>query len=214
MASPILIIDGYNLLHAAGLSQARYAPAELQRQRHRLLIRLAGMLTAEERLRCTVIFDAIEAPSGLSRQFRHAEMTVLFAEPGHDADSLIEELVDDHKIPSQLRVISSDNRIQKAARHRKAESLTSEEFLNQLIARSRDKPPTVAPKPARGEKLSKVDTAYWIEEFGEIDLQALARSDDPSAGASSEDPWEKNIQELQRRLEGGDLDDWLNQRPS
>jgi predicted RNA-binding protein with PIN domain len=98
MSAAFLIIDGYNLLHEAGLSQAKYASGDLHRQRHRLLVRLTNELSAEERIRCTVVFDAIEAPSGLERQFRHGEIAVMFAEPGHDADSLIEELIEAHSL--------------------------------------------------------------------------------------------------------------------
>jgi len=214
MSAPFLMIDGYNLLHAAGLSQARYAPGDLQRQRHRLLVRLANLLTPAERVRCTVTFDAMEAPSGLEREYRHAEMRVLFAEPGHDADSLIEDLIESHASPTQLVVVSGDHRLQKAAKHRRAEGIDSEVFLRQLAERAKAAAKPAVPPPPKSTKSSGVDVSYWMDEFGEIDVEALARSDSPSADLPSTDPWEKGISDLQKRLDqDSDLDEWLNRRP-
>ena len=220
-AALFLIIDGYNLMHAAGLSQARYAPGDLKRQRHRLLVRLANSLTGPERVRCTVAFDAIDAPLGLERHYRQAEISVLFAEPGHDADTLIEALIDAHSAPSQLLVVSSDHRLQRAAKHRHAASVDSEEFLERLDARS--EAATVAsaeqrpqPKPSSTGPSSSgqaEDVSYWLKEFGEIDVEAIAKSDDPERSAAA-DPWQKNLDELQQQLDqAADLDDWLNRPP-
>ncbi|MBS0201435.1 MAG: NYN domain-containing protein [Planctomycetes bacterium] len=216
MAALFLIIDGYNLMHAAGLSQARYAPGDLQRQRHRLLVRLANALTAEERLRCTVVFDAMEAPSGLERHYRHAEIRIQFAEPGHDADSLIEALIDAHTAPSQLLIVSSDHRLQKAARQRRAESVDSEVYLQQLAARARtaavEKTGPAPSKPTAAG--SGEDVTYWMGEFGAIDVDAIAKSEDSGAESAAGDPWQKSIDELQQHLnQGADLDDWLNRPP-
>lgn len=214
MSAPFLIIDGYNLLHAAGLSQARYAPGDLQRQRHRLLIRLANALTPAERVRCTVAFDAIDAPSGLEREYRHAEIRILFAEPGHDADSLIEEFVANHGSPTQLVVVSGDHRLQKAAKHGRAQSIESEAFLRQLAERAKATSPPAAPPPPNHTKPSAADVSYWLDEFGEIDVDALARSDSTSTDLPATDPWEQGIQDLQQRLDKeSDLDDWLNRPP-
>ncbi len=220
-AALFLIIDGYNLLHAAGLSQARYAPGDLKRQRHRLLVRLANSLTAAERVRCTVAFDAIDAPLGLDRQYRQAEISVLFAEPGHDADALIEALIDAHSAPSQLLVVSSDHRLQRAAKQRHAASVDSDEFLERLDARSNAAAASAAQSPplkpsSTGSSSSgqAEDVSYWLKEFGEINVEAIAKSDDPDAGAAAADPWQKNLDELQQRLDqAADLDDWLNRPP-
>ena len=216
MSAPFVIVDGYNLMHAAGLARARYAPGDLKRQRHRMLVRLTSEMTAEERIRCTVVFDAIEAPSGLERSYRHGEITVMFAEPGHEADELIEELIATHSAARNLLVVSSDHRLQKAAKQRRADCVDSEVFLERLAARAKAEPP-----PPSGSDRSKTtvppgqaDVGFWMEEFGEIDVETLAKQDDPTTGSASVDPWQKNLDDLQRRLSNsGDLDDWLNQPP-
>ncbi len=214
MSAAFLIIDGYNLLHEAGLSQAKYAPGDLHRQRHRLLVRLTNELSAEERIRCTVVFDAIEAPSGLERQFRHGEIAVMFAEPGHDADSLIEELIEAHSAPAQLLVVSSDHRLQKAAKQRRGKSVDSEEFLQQLATRARE---AAKAKPATPSVTStgssQEETSYWLNEFGKIDVDAIGKLDDPDAKPAATDQWQKNLDDLQKQLNEADLDEWLKSPP-
>ena len=217
MSVPFLLIDGYNLLHAAGLSQARYAPGDLHRQRHRLLVKLANTLTAAERIRCTVVFDAMDAPSGLERTMRHAEICVQFAEPGHDADSLIEELIDAHSSPTQLLIVSSDHRLQKSARQRRADSADSDTFLQRLAERAKAAA-LKSPPPSSSAKGSTTsgseDLAYWLGEFGEIDVEAIARSDDAEGPVATVDRWQQNLDELQKQLDQeSDLDDWLNRPP-
>ena len=68
MADPFLLVDGYNLMHAAGMARLRYGPGELERCRGRFLRFLRRHLTAYESSRTTVVFDAADAPLGLPRQ--------------------------------------------------------------------------------------------------------------------------------------------------
>ena len=58
------LVDGYNLLHALGLLQARAGPAGLHKARLGLLGLLHRALGAESSS-VTVIFDANQAPAGL-----------------------------------------------------------------------------------------------------------------------------------------------------
>ena len=57
MAAPFHIIDGYNLLHAAGLGRPTYGPGDLQRVRNRLLSHLRTHLAAAERAGCTRVYS-------------------------------------------------------------------------------------------------------------------------------------------------------------
>lgn len=218
MATPFLIIDGYNLLHAAGLARANYAQGDLQRQRHQLLVRLAGSLSIEERQRCTVVFDAIEAPTGLDREFQHDGIAVLFAEPGHEADELIEQLVSQHSAARNLIVVSSDHRLQRAARSRRAASLDSEAFLVRLSRRG-DAGPSIShsgkssDRGAKPSPISSPDVTYWLREFGPIDVEKIALEEEASA-TNTIDSWQQGIDEMQRELDNPEsLDRWLDERP-
>ena len=69
-----LIIDGYNLMYAAGVVGPR--PGGLARSRQALLNILAAAIEPEERPRTTVVFDAADAPPGLPHEMKHRGMTV------------------------------------------------------------------------------------------------------------------------------------------
>jgi uncharacterized protein len=218
-AIPFLIIDGYNLLHAAGLARAHYAPGDLQRQRHQLLVRLKGSLSIEERQRCTVVFDAIDAPAGLDREFQYEGIAVLFAEPGHEADELIEQLVSRHSAARNLIIVSSDHRLQRAARVRRASSLDSEAFVARLSRRGEPMQSSDRSKDGRDEvtqpsQADDSDAAYWLREFGPIDVEAIASKVQTDAPANSADPWQQGIDELQHALDNPEsLERWLDERP-
>lgn len=218
MAIPYLIIDGYNLLHAAGLARAAYAQGDLQRQRHQLLVRLAGSLSTEERQRCTVVFDAIDAPTGLPLEYQHEGIAVLFAEPGHEADEVIEQLVARHSAARNLVVVSGDHRLQRAARSRRAACLDSEAFLTRLSRRGGAEETTSrsnqsGDSAAKTSPASDPNIAYWLREFGPIDIESIAVEEEADT-ANPVDPWQQGINELQRALDNPEsLDRWLDEPP-
>jgi uncharacterized protein len=219
MSTPFLIIDGYNLLHAAGLARAKYGPGDLQRQRQQLILRLAQSLSADERARCTVVFDALDAPLGMAREFQHEGVAIRFAEPGTEADDLIEMLVAEHSSARQLIVVSSDHRLKSAARHRRASSLDSEAFLAGLTLRAPAAPSSSSMRPvpatlAKPPISPTPDVEYWLHEFGEIDVETLAQDVMHDDANPSHDPWQQQMEELQRKLnDPQQLDDWLNEPP-
>ena len=120
MASTDLLIDGYNLLHAAGLGRSHYGPGDLQRARQALLRRLFELLTPEEIARTAVVFDARQPPPHLPPHWYIHGLRVVYARPHGDADLLLEELIDGHSHPKRLTVVSSDHRLHRAAKSRRA----------------------------------------------------------------------------------------------
>src|SRR5688572_18723775 len=118
MPVPYHLIDGYNLLHAAGLARETYGSGDLERARFALLVRVADGLDDAQRGRTSVVFDAADPPPDAARQFRFRDMTIIFAVASTDADALIEELIRVHSSPRQLRVVSDDIRLQRAAKRR------------------------------------------------------------------------------------------------
>lgn len=198
MGVSFLIVDGYNLMHAVGLARARYGPGQLQKQRERLLAFLAEHVSAIQRLRTTVVFDARDAPPGLARHAVHAEMEIVFARPGDEADPLIEELIAAHSAPKQVLLVSSDHRLQKAARRRRARFIDSEAFAEKLerAAAARDHPVVREPEnPAEktGGGLAAEDVAAWLEEFGPLpEAEGLSPSVDPN----EVEFWRERLREL------------------
>ena len=122
-----LLIDGYNLLHVTGFGGGG-GPKSFQRSREALLSFLVESLPEEERSLTTIVFDAAEAPPGLPRTMKHKGITVRYASEYADADALIEELIREETAPRSLLVVSSDHRIQRAARRRRAAYIDSDRW--------------------------------------------------------------------------------------
>jgi len=192
MLRPYLIIDGYNLMHECGLARRTYAKGQLQRCRSQLVRFLAQHLTGRERERTTIVFDAGEAPPGLPRQSSADGMTVCFASPGKEADDTIEELIAAHSAPRQIRLVSSDHRLQRSARRRRGAFVDSDKFAAELERRGpvseagsdadsgsgavSDAPPVRrAPESASRDKVTAdasldadPETENWLRIFGDI----------------------------------------------
>src|SRR3990172_7842792 len=184
MSAPFLLIDGYNLLHAAGMARKRYATGQLEGARRQLLIFLARHLTVPERARTTVVFDAGDAPADVPRQMVVEEMSVVFATPGGDADAAIEQMLLAHSAPRQVRVVSSDHRLQKAARRRRADFVDSDHFVAELEHRGPvghteepETPSRTATDPKFGGPGSAEETERLLEIFGKIPEAAELESD-------------------------------------
>jgi len=149
MAKQYYLIDGYNLLHAAGYIPRKATTAHLERARQRLYRFLAARLSEAERQRTTIVFDVRRHRDIIPGWETHSGMTIRNAVDVADADTLIEQLIRDHSAPKQLSVVSSDRRLHRAARTRRAQAIDSDQFLQRMEQRStrsvpRGKPPVSA----------------------------------------------------------------------
>ncbi len=189
MSRRYLIIDGYNLMHAVGLARRTYARGQLQRCRTQLLRFLASHLAPPERERTTVVFDAGEAPPDLPRQTMAAGMRVCFASPGKEADDTIEELIAAHSSPRQIRLVSSDHRLQRSARRRRGEFVDSEVFAAELENRgpvAETDPDAADAEASLGSKERPdpgMDVEAWLKIFGGI-TEAIQRETESSRGTA------------------------------
>jgi uncharacterized protein len=185
---PYLLIDGYNLMHAAGLARRRYGPRQLERCRLQLLRHLARHLTAGERERTTIVFDAAAAPPDLAREMKFEDMAVRFAAPGQEADDTIEELITEHSAPRQIRVVSSDHRLQRSAEKRRGSFVDSDQFIEELQRRGPISGPADRPHdmtsdhPDAKRQASDSDTQAWLRIF-----EGAAEMADPDAERGSGD---------------------------
>ena len=214
-----LLIDGYNLLHVAGIFGAGRGPGGFQRSRNALLNHLASSLDEDERRSTTIVFDAADAPPGLPRTVDHHGVTVRYAVGYPDADALIEELIRADSAPRRLTVVSSDHRVQRAARRRRAAAVDSERWCEQLIRRT----DRAAPPPAKpAAPLSADEVQRWLEEFGGawdagLEIEALNIDADPAAPADitttppSPKPGEPEVDDLANPFPPGYADDLLSE---
>lgn len=129
-----LLIDGYNLLHASGIIGRGRGPGGFERSRLALVDFVVASLDPQEVAQTTIVFDAAGAPPGLPDTLRRGGLTVRFARGYSDADELIEELIQKHSTPRRLTVVSSDHRLHRAARRRKAIVIDSDRWYADTIA--------------------------------------------------------------------------------
>jgi len=207
MAQRFRIIDGYNLMHSVGYARERYGQGGLERSRNRLLRFLINRLDLEERRRTTIVFDARTIPFEGVRQQKLEEMTILFNQAGSDADTLIEELTQEHSAPKQLEVISGDRRLQKAIKRRKGIAVESEDFARMLRERESivpgssqdvDSPSDSREKPESAEP-SRSDTEYWMDVFGGVDAsEATPEAIQPERPIDPDQPsdWDAHVKKL------------------
>lgn len=165
-----ILIDGYNLLNTTGIVARGVGPGTLARARLALLNFLAESLEPKEVAQTTVVFDAHDPPPGLPRTVNHRGITVRFSVGYEDADSQIEELIRKDSSPRRLTVVSSDHRLQRAARRRKAKPIDSDLWYAEVVrARHRrrdaeDSQPEETTRPV--VPLLEEDVSYWIRQFG------------------------------------------------
>lgn len=176
MSAGLLLIDGYNLLHAAGMAQSEYRPGDLLRCRTRLLRFLFDRLSAAEVRGATIVFDARDPPPDRPTQVVVSGLKVLFANPGGDADVLIQNWLARHPAPRRVTLVSSDRVLQRAARSCGSKFIGSEDFVHELERRSRAQLPKSGRRAGQsdgdkpGAAASAAQTAYWLKVFGDIPL--------------------------------------------
>lgn len=162
-----LLIDGYNLLHVTGIFAQAGPGTELHRTRLALLNVLASSIDKRGRAETTIVFDAAGAPPGLPRTTTHDGITVHFAQRHSNADEMIEDLLEECAAPRSLLVVSSDHRVQRAARQRGASFIDSDVWYEELNAISRQRPAKIDDPSAKptGEVTAK-ELNYWLGKFG------------------------------------------------
>lgn len=175
-----LLIDGYNLLNSTDLFGR--GPNTLESSRRALLEFLAGVLSPEDCRLTTVVFDAAGAPPGLPRQWSFRGISVQFAGRREEADDLLERLIESSSAPRRLTVVSSDHRVQRAARRRRSRAIDSDLWYLEV---RRDPHPPPPEKPTVPN-----DVASWLEAFDmgdAADAETGTTEDRPKQRASFDD---------------------------
>jgi len=179
VSTQFLLIDGYNVLFAAGLARKQYGPGQFEACRRRLLQGLADRIGEAQRLKTTIVFDAQDAPDGAPSEEVFAEMRVVFS-VGTDADSVIEQMLLEHSSPRQVLVVSSDHRLQRAAARRQAQWVDSDRFWE----RSDGETEREARRPTREESLKAGEVPVDPAEIAKMvrEIRDREKSDGREAG--------------------------------
>jgi predicted RNA-binding protein with PIN domain len=199
------LIDGYNVMHAAGWLGARLGREAFRRTRRRFLDELAACFAPEDAEQITVVFDATAPPGDLPVDGIYRGMRVVFAVGDEDADARIEQMIAQHSHPKALTVVSSDRRIRQAAARRKAKELTARAFWD-MIDRCHERAARTPRGHERGgdaaeegrSEPSPEELAIWRETFRDA-LEARGQQSSHLAGESPLSPAE--IAEIQKQLD-------------
>jgi predicted RNA-binding protein with PIN domain len=112
------------------------------------------------------VFDAGEAPPGLPNHLNHRGLKVEFAPRDEDADTLIEQMIEDCRAPRDLVVVSSDHRLHRAARRRRAKAIDSDvwyaEKLRAVQSRNTPSDPASLKPPAPA---TEAEVQFWLRQF-------------------------------------------------
>lgn len=159
-----LLIDGYNLLHGTDLFGRGRDAGTLEASREALLGFVMATLEGPELSQTTIVFDSKEAPPGLPRSYRRDGLSIRFATGYADADELLEELIAADNAPKKLTVVSSDHRVQRAARRRRARTVDSHQWYFEM--RQRAARPGSAAHDAKPEgPFSTEEVAAYVRQF-------------------------------------------------
>ncbi len=173
---PLLLIDGYNLLFESGFIPTQQTGNWLKDARRRLIAFIASRTPASRNSRTTIVFDASKVRSRTEPSYIDGSgIAVTFAIDHQEADDLIEEIIRQHSHPKDLCVISSDQRIRRKARARRAQSVSSATFMDELYDQPEidhsvpiDAPQQSSPPESQPEipDISDEELENWLREFG------------------------------------------------
>jgi predicted RNA-binding protein with PIN domain len=166
-----LLIDGYNLIFGTSV-ESRGRGGALERARTGLIEFLAFRIDRAKYKSIGVVFDSANAPPGLPAFFEEHGIDVHFARDHADADEMLEELISRSTAPGRLTVVSSDHRVQRAARRRGASAVDSHVWFAEQRAFSTRAAKVKEVKPAG--PLSAGETEAWVRFFGEVQVEEEA----------------------------------------
>jgi predicted RNA-binding protein with PIN domain len=126
-------------------------------------------------LKATIIFDN-GLPGGVSKELSNSQVTVIFAPPGVQADSLIMRRARDIGNFNDMVLVTSDRRILRLAFAYGITTLSSEEFAIMLGFRPVELDPSLAPPAEKpivkiiyekdpNPHVTTQEIAYWLPIF-------------------------------------------------
>jgi predicted RNA-binding protein with PIN domain len=152
-------IDGHNLLHSI-----RKAEEGIGKISDVQLCHIIGSYLRLTGQKGEIIFDGTGPPDKSGFDGIH-NLEVFFAGFDTDTDTVIEDKIIANSAPKRLKIVSSDRRLRKAAKARKAISIKSEDFWSNMQKQlSRKK--TAKEPDAKRRGLSESETSRWLEIFG------------------------------------------------
>tara|TARA_B100000945_G_scaffold283992_1_gene253350 strand:- start:155 stop:796 length:642 start_codon:yes stop_codon:yes gene_type:complete len=189
--SSLFLIDGYNLWWASEDLGPDNDTGTLEGARQSLINWLLATLTPKLAAKTVLVFDAKNPPANRTSIYNYQGLIVHFAVGYGEADTLMEEYIELHTSPRNLTVVSSDHRVQRAAKRRRAQAIDSNlwyQRINHEMKSKRAAQKTGHSKP--NQTLSETEVTAWLQNFG-LDQQG--------AGEALQAKIEEELKEKRRR---------------
>ena len=154
------LIDGYNVYHTA---------RKLSEEWSRITPHLLCAFVAEDmdrlRERGIIVFDGNRLPGQLQHEEGYGLLEVVCSGARSDADTTLEELIQANTAPRRLTVVSTDRRLRRAARRRRATSLSSIDYFMALLRRA-DQPQRRPSEPREKRRgVAEGELRQWLDLF-------------------------------------------------
>ncbi len=152
------IIDGHNLLWSVQNAEENTSITDIT------ICRILDDYFRRTGKSAEIIFDGTGPP--VKTEFKNvANLQVTFSGLRTDCDTVIEQRISASTAPKLLTIVSSDRRLRDAASARKATSIKSEDFWDEVKKRlSRRK--TGKEPPGKRAGLTESETELWMKTFG------------------------------------------------
>lgn len=154
-----VVIDGYNLLW----SLQKVGQEEVEVLDEVGLCRILGQYFKLRGDTGQIVFDGT-GPADKSGFNNITNLEIFFSGSACDADDVIENKIKADTAPKRLMIVSSDNRLIKSARTRKAQAVKSPEFWKMVQKQLAKKRSEVEPEGKR-RGLSPGETKQWMKFF-------------------------------------------------
>ena len=151
----MIIVDAYNFI-----GQCRFTSLDAADKEEALIAKLIQFhLTSSKKI--TVVFDGQPAAwDKFALIEKRNGITIITTEPGKSADNQIKFMIKNNPSPKTLTIVSADNEIRTAAKHRKCQLLKPAEFEREIHN-------TLSPQVVIEEKpSSEQNIEEWLKEFG------------------------------------------------
>lgn len=154
-----VIIDGHNLLHSIQkITEEGRSISDVG------LCRIIGKYLQVIGEKGEIVFDGKGPPEKFGfENIRNLE--VIFVGMFTDADTVIEDKIRASTAPKRLVIVSSDRRVLRAARARRAKGVKCEAFWKDLQKQLSRKRASKEPEQKR-RGLTEGETKQWLEFFG------------------------------------------------
>ena len=155
------IIDGHNLLWCIQNAEEDKSITDVALCR---ILDSYFCMISPRRVGGEIIFDG-PGPLNKTEFETIRNIDVTFSGRASDCDTVIENKISASTAPKLLTIVSTDRRLRNAAEARKATSVKSEDFWDEVKKRlSKQKPAKEPPGKRRG--LTQSETELWLKTFG------------------------------------------------